>query len=202
MDDTGFLKKGTHSAGVARPYCGQVGKQDNRRVAVGLSVATCHASLPIAWRLYLPESWANDRDRRKRAGIPDAISFRTEPAIALAQIRRAEEQGVPGAPVLVKELLFSLPAHAWEPVTWRTATKQNWNRVLPPFGSARRTGIITGVNRIRKRGVDGMASERNGTRQVLALGSAVTDQTDRAGAAGEAYIIMPRSALPRARQTV
>jgi len=100
VDDTGFLKKGTHSVGVARQYCGQVGKQDNCRVAVSLSVATHHASLPIAWRLYLPESWANDRDRRKEAGIPDEISFETKPAIALAQIRQAVEQGVTRAPVL------------------------------------------------------------------------------------------------------
>lgn len=100
VDDTGFLKKGTHSVGVARQYCGQVGKQDNCRVAVSLSVATHHASLPIAFRLYLPESWANDRDRRKEAGIPDEISFQTKPAIALAQIRQAVAQGVSRAPVL------------------------------------------------------------------------------------------------------
>jgi SRSO17 transposase len=100
VDDTGFLKKGTHSVGVARQYCGQVGKQDNCRVAVSLSVATHHASLPIAWRLYLPESWANDRDRRREAGIPNEISFQTKPAIALAQIRQAVEQGVSRAPIL------------------------------------------------------------------------------------------------------
>src|SRR5260370_41666854 len=100
VDDTGFLKKGTHSVGVARQYCGQVGKQDNCRVAVSLSVATHHASLPIAWRLYLPESWASDRERRKAAGVPEEISFQTKPAIALAQIRQAEEQGVPPSPVL------------------------------------------------------------------------------------------------------
>ena len=100
VDDTGFLKKGTHSVGVARQYCGQVGKQDNCRVAVSLSVATHHASLPIAWRLYLPESWANDRERRKATGVPKEISFQTKPAITLAQIRQAVEQGVPPAPVL------------------------------------------------------------------------------------------------------
>jgi len=100
VDDTGFLKKGTHSVGVARQYCGQVGKQDNCRVAVSLSVATHHASLPIAWRLYLTESWDNDRDRRKETGIPDEVSFQTKPAIALAQIRQAVEQGVSRAPVL------------------------------------------------------------------------------------------------------
>src|SRR5260370_36321238 len=100
VDDTGLLKKGTHSVGVARQYCGQVGKQDNCRVAVSLSVTTHQASLPIAWRLYLPESWASDRARRKETGIPPAVSFQTKPAIALAQIRQAVQQGVPRAPVL------------------------------------------------------------------------------------------------------
>lgn len=100
VDDTGFVKKGTHSVGVARQYCGQVGKQENCRVAVSLSVSTNHASLPIAWRLYLPESWASDRARRKEAGIPDEIGFQTKPTIALAQIRQAVEQEVATAPVL------------------------------------------------------------------------------------------------------
>jgi SRSO17 transposase len=97
VDDTGFPKKGTHSVGVARQYCGQVGKQDNCRVAVSLSVATHHASVPIAWRLYLPESWASDRERRKATGVPEEIGFQTKPAIALAQIRQAVEQGAAGA---------------------------------------------------------------------------------------------------------
>lgn len=100
LDDTGFVKKGTHSVGVARQYCGQVGKQENCRVAVSLSVATQQASLPIAWRLYLPESWANDRERRKETGVPAEITFQTKPAIALEQIRQAVEQAVPSAPVL------------------------------------------------------------------------------------------------------
>jgi SRSO17 transposase len=58
IDDTGFPKKGSHSVGVARQYCGQLGKQDNCQVAVSLSIANEQASLPIAWRLYLPEAWA------------------------------------------------------------------------------------------------------------------------------------------------
>src|SRR5882757_7505314 len=86
VDDTGFPKKGTHSVGVARQYCGQVGKQDNCRVAVSLSVATWNSSLPIAYRLYLPEVWANDARRRKQAGIPESLSFQTKPQIALQQI--------------------------------------------------------------------------------------------------------------------
>jgi SRSO17 transposase len=100
VDDTGFPKKGTHSVGVVRQYCGQVGKQENCRVAVSLSVGTNQASLPIAWRLYLPQEWADDQARRKQAGIPEEIKFETKPAIALQQIRTAVERGVPQAPVL------------------------------------------------------------------------------------------------------
>src|ERR1700689_5873513 len=100
VDDTGFPKKGTHSVGVARQYCGQVGKQDNCQVAVSLSVATHRASLPVAWRLYLPESWTSDRERRKATGVPEEISFQTKPAIALAQIRQAVEQRGPPRPIL------------------------------------------------------------------------------------------------------
>jgi SRSO17 transposase len=70
VDDTGFPKKGTYSVGVARQYCGHLGKQDNCQVAVNLSVANDHASVPIAYRLYLPETWANDAARRNKAGVP------------------------------------------------------------------------------------------------------------------------------------
>ena len=100
VDDTGFPKKGTHSVGVVRQYCGQVGKQENCRVAVSLSLATEQASLPIAWRLYLPEMWAQDRKRRKETGIPREVPFATKPAIALQQIRKAVEEEVTTAPVL------------------------------------------------------------------------------------------------------
>lgn len=100
VDDTGFVKKGKHSVGVARQYCGAVGKRENCQVAVSLSIATEEASLPIAWRLYLPESWAADRPRRRQAGVPEEIGFQTKPAIALGQIRRALEQEVPAAPLL------------------------------------------------------------------------------------------------------
>lgn len=100
VDDTGFPKKGSHSVGVTRQYCGQLGKQDNCRVAVSLSVATTNASLPIAYQLYLPESWANDAQRRRKAGVPEQIEFRTKPQIAAAQIRRAVEEAVPRGVVL------------------------------------------------------------------------------------------------------
>jgi SRSO17 transposase len=100
IDDTGVPKKGTHSVGVARQYCGQWGKQDNCQVAVTLSVANDHASLPLAHRLYLPKPWADDPERRARAGVPDDVTFQTKPAIAPDQIRVALEAGVPPAVVL------------------------------------------------------------------------------------------------------
>jgi SRSO17 transposase len=100
VDDTGFPKKGRESVGVARQYCGQVGKQDNCRVAVSLSVTTEKASMPVAYRLYLPQSWVDDRERRKKTGVPDSIPFQTKPEIALDQIRRARERGIPQGVVL------------------------------------------------------------------------------------------------------
>ena len=101
IDDTGFPKKGTRSVGVARQYCGQTGKQDNCQVAVSLSVATHQASLPIAYRLYLPQDWADDAARRAKVGVPDTIRFQTKPEIALEQIRAMRAAGVPAAAVLV-----------------------------------------------------------------------------------------------------
>ena len=101
VDDTGFPKKGKHSVGVARQYCGQLGKQDNCQVAVSLSIANHHASLPIAYRLYLPQEWVDDEDRRRRAGAPEDIAFATKPEIALAQIAQALKDGVPQGAVLM-----------------------------------------------------------------------------------------------------
>ena len=100
IDDTGYPKKGTHSVGVARQYCGERGKQDNCQVAVSLSVATHQASLPIAYRLYLPQEWADDPDRRAKAGVPEAVAFQTKPEIALRQMRQMLAAGVPPAVAL------------------------------------------------------------------------------------------------------
>jgi len=184
VDDTGFAKKGVHSVGVARQYCGRLGKTDNCQIAVTLSIANHAASLPIAYRLYLPQEWADDDARRGRAHVPEDVSFETKPQIALRQIEAAIDAGVrrgvvladaaygtngafraaltrsglryamgvqsnvsvwpPGveplpakdwsgrgrrptrlrrdaehAPVSVRELAKSLPADAYEDVTWR-----------------------------------------------------------------------------------
>ena len=71
IDDTSFPKQGRHSVGVARQYCGQLGKRANCQTAVTLSIANHHASLPVGYRLYLPKEWAEDAPRREQAGVPD-----------------------------------------------------------------------------------------------------------------------------------
>jgi SRSO17 transposase len=95
IDDTGFPKRGRHSVGVQHQYCGQLGKQANCQVAVTLSLANHHGSLPVAYRLYLPKDWATDRARLKKAGVPDGVGFKTKPEIALEQIRFACQAGLP-----------------------------------------------------------------------------------------------------------
>ena len=100
VDDTGFAKKGVHSVGVARQYCGRLGKTDNCQIAVTLSLANHAASLPVAYRLYLPEDWAGDAARRKKARVPDEITFKTKANIALDQIKAALASGAPKGVVL------------------------------------------------------------------------------------------------------
>jgi len=101
IDDTGLPKKGRHSVGVGRQYCGQVGKQENCQVAVSLSIANHHASLPVAYRLYLPQDWAEDGDRRRQAGVPADIRFKTKPEIALEQLCWACAADLPRGVVLM-----------------------------------------------------------------------------------------------------
>jgi SRSO17 transposase len=101
IDDTSFPKQGSHSVGVEHQYCGQLGKQANCQVAVTLSIANHHASLPIAYRLYLPQKWAEDAARRKKAHVPKTIKFKTKPQIALEQICEACAAGVPRGVVLM-----------------------------------------------------------------------------------------------------
>jgi SRSO17 transposase len=101
IDDTGIPKQGRHSVGVARQYCGQLGKQDNCQVAVSLSLANAHASLPVAYRLYLPREWTDDAGRRRQAGIADDIGFATKHEMALAQLRQACASGLPRGVVLM-----------------------------------------------------------------------------------------------------
>jgi SRSO17 transposase len=100
VDDTAFPKQGRHSVGVARQYCGQLGKRANCQTAVTLSLANHHASLPVGYRLYLPKEWAEDATRRKAAGIPDDVVFETKAAIALGLLKQAVADKAPPGFVL------------------------------------------------------------------------------------------------------
>jgi SRSO17 transposase len=100
LDDTSHVKKGRHSAGVARQYCGRLGKQDNCQVAVSLSLATVRGSLPLDYRLYLPREWTDDRARCEKAGVPEEIGFRSKGEIAREQIVAALTAGIARGVVL------------------------------------------------------------------------------------------------------
>src|SRR6201988_4001328 len=97
IDDTGLPKRGRHPVGVARQYCGQLGKEDNCQVAVSLSLANGYASLPVAYRLYLPQEWRQDGDRLRKAGVPEDVAFQTKHEIALDHLRWACAAGLPRA---------------------------------------------------------------------------------------------------------
>src|SRR5438046_3727124 len=133
IDDTGFPKQGRHSVGVARQYCGQLGKQDNCQVAVSLSLANHHASLPVAYQLYLPQDWAEDRERRRKAGVPEEVEFKTKPQIALEQLRWAQQAGLPRGVALLDAgygnntaLRRGITAHGTPDAAGNAATTTGW----------------------------------------------------------------------------
>jgi SRSO17 transposase len=95
VDETSFLKKGTHSVGVARQYLGAAGKVENGQVATVLSYAAQGAHVFLDRRLYLPEEWAWNRQRRAEARVPEEVRFATKPEQAIAMLLHAWEQGVP-----------------------------------------------------------------------------------------------------------
>ena len=104
VDETGFLKKGRHSAGVARQYSGTAGRVENAQIGVFLAYGSRKGRALIDRRLYLPEGWANDAERRRAAKIPDEVPFRTKPEIAREMIARALDAGVPCGWVLGDEV--------------------------------------------------------------------------------------------------
>lgn len=100
IDDTGFLKQGTHSVGVQRQYTGSAGKITNCQVAVSLAVATSSEQLPLDFELYLPEKWANNADLRAEARIPEDVEFETKIDLAIGMIERAVDAEIPGEIIL------------------------------------------------------------------------------------------------------
>ena len=157
IDDTGFPKKGSHSVGVARQYCGQLGKQDNCQVAVSLSVATHQGSLPVAYRLYLPKVWADDPARRAIAGVPDDVRFQTKPEIALQQLRQAVADGVPPGVALMdpaygndSKLRAGISELALAYVAGIQPTTMVWRPGEAPLPPAPRSGRGRPAKRLRR----------------------------------------------------
>jgi SRSO17 transposase len=148
VDDTGFPKKGQHSVGVARQYCGQTGKTDNCRVAVSLSLANARGSLPVQFRLYLPKEWTDDAPRRRKVGVPDEVAFATKGQIAWQQIQAALAAGYPRGTVLADAAYGD--ETAWRErlsqagltyaVGIRAATTVWWGTHQPAAGPARGSG--------------------------------------------------------------
>jgi SRSO17 transposase len=100
VDETGWVKQGSHSVGVAHQYCGAIRKQANCQVSVEVVVSDGWIAAPVGGRLYLPARWTEDRERCQAAGVPEAVRFATKPALAVALLRQARHDGVPPAPVL------------------------------------------------------------------------------------------------------
>ena len=95
LDETGFVKKGTKSAGVQRQYTGTAGRIENSQVGVFLGYASQHGHALIDRALYLPKDWAGDADRRREARVPEAVAFTTKPKLGLVMLERAQAAGVP-----------------------------------------------------------------------------------------------------------
>ncbi len=157
VDDTGFPKKGQHSVGVARQYCGVLGKQDNCQVAVSVSLANDAISVPAAYQLYLPEAWVKDGKRRRAAGVPPEMVFRTKWQIALEQIRALHDGGLPPAPVVAdagygmvtafRDQLTTLHVPYIVGVTGETSV---WRPGQQPLRPSRRRGRGRPATRLRR----------------------------------------------------
>ena len=120
VDDSGVPKKGALSVGVARQYCGELGKVANCQVLVSLTLARGEVPLPVGLRLFLPTAWTDDPGRCEAAGVPEAArTAQTKPEIALAEIDRVREAGVrfpacwpmPGSPAAPSSAMGSMNAN-------------------------------------------------------------------------------------------
>lgn len=97
VDETGFIKKGTKSVGVQRQYSGTAGRIENCQIGVFLAYASLRGRTFLDRELYLPQEWAANRERRREAGVPEDVAFRTKPQLARAMLERALDAGVPFA---------------------------------------------------------------------------------------------------------
>jgi len=159
VDDTGMPKKGRHSVGVTRQYCGVLGKQENCQVAVTLTLANEAVSVPAAYQLYLPHTWAEDVKRRRAAGVPEEVRFRTKWQIALEQIATLQQEELPPAPVIadagygvVTEFRAALGAKGIPYVVGVTGETTVWPPGVEPLPPARWRGRGRPPTRLRRTG--------------------------------------------------
>lgn len=140
VDETGFPKQGHHSAGVARQYCGTLGKRANCQVGVFLGYASPRGHAGIDRALYLPAAWTEDRARCRAAGIPDDVPFQTKPRLAAAMVARALDAGIPAAWVVADEVYgndspfrrtLEARGHAYVLAVRRNYPVSTW----PPYGA-------------------------------------------------------------------
>jgi SRSO17 transposase len=148
-DDTGFLKKGTRSAGVQRQYSGTAGRTENCQVGVLLAYASRYGHALIDRELYLPQSWAGDRDRCRAAGIPEHVEFTTKPRQAQAMISRAAAAGVPFAWVTADEAYGQAKwLQAWleQQDIWYVMAIRCSDTLTTPEGEQRADALIAAVS--------------------------------------------------------
>jgi len=157
IDDTGIPKKGSHSVGVTRQYCGCLGKQDNCQVVVTLSLVNQTMSVPCAYRLYLPEKWAQDPIRRREAGVPAEVDFATKWEIALAEVDPLLADDLPRAPVVadagygvVTDFRDGLALRGLGYLVGVSAETTVWPPGREPLPPKRRTGRGRPPSRIRR----------------------------------------------------
>jgi SRSO17 transposase len=147
-DETGFIKKGTRSAGVQRQYSGTAGRTENCQIGVFLAYASSHGHTLIDRELYLPRSWTEDRDRCRAAGIPDDVAFATKPQLAQQMLARAIDAGVPFAWFTADEVYGQAKyLHAWledRDVSYVLAIKRN-DTLTTHGGEKRADALIAAV---------------------------------------------------------
>jgi SRSO17 transposase len=147
-DETGFIKKGTRSAGVQRQYSGTAGRTENCQVGVFLAYASVHGHALIDRELYLPQSWAGDRERCREAGIPGEKEFATKPQLAQAMVSRALEAGVPFAWFTADEVYGQAKwLQAWleERDIWYVMAIRCSDTLTTPAGEQRADDLIAAV---------------------------------------------------------
>ena len=145
LDETSFPKQGKHSVGVARQYCGALGKTANCQVAVSVHLGTGTTCLPLTWGLYLPQAWIDDPARRTAARVPDTVTYRTKNELALEALDRVQAWGV-GARVVLADAGYgtshdfraALTARALPYCVQVAASVKGWTRA--PGSAPRRRG--------------------------------------------------------------